>query len=453
MLPLTHASRLAAAVLFLPFAAASVSAQTAPASPALDDLLVQLESAPEDFELLWLVATQATIDGRYDEAISALERLLIYFPQDPSVRIELGVMYFRLGAYDYANRQFELAQSLDIGLTVDQTARIESFEAPIKRGISGVERSTGLTASWAYVDNPSSRSRADSVYLFSELVSTPESEGYNRAALSFNHSHQMASDDASGTMTTLRFGADAGVGQFGEFAELTISDYDIVDFTVTGEVDWLIPLGIDFEGLGLQALISGDFGQTLNDTQRTTTGGLSGYIGIRKATADTEINMGLRLQGERSWTEQDITLDDPAISLPTRMVTAAEADIVQRLNKDLTLDSKAYLGMQTGMSAPGTILAGGHTGLTLVQQSSGGSLSTTRVQGLLDVSMAEAPDPYITDAKSLSTAKIGLSLTQTWELSGNASLIISGQAWRQDSNLPNGRISDWSVSTSLPFRF
>lgn len=110
-------------------------------------------------------------------------------------------------------------------------------QAPIKRGISGVESSTGLTASWGYVDNPSSRSRADSVYLFSELVSTPESEGYNRAALSFNHSHQMASDDASGTMTTLRFGADAGVGQFGEFAELTISDYDIVDFTVTGEVD------------------------------------------------------------------------------------------------------------------------------------------------------------------------------------------------------------------------
>jgi hypothetical protein len=44
--------------------------------------------------------------GDYEAAIGALERLLFYNPNLPLVKVELGVLYYRLRAYDIAKRYF-----------------------------------------------------------------------------------------------------------------------------------------------------------------------------------------------------------------------------------------------------------------------------------------------------------------------------------------------------------
>ena len=52
-------------------------------------------------------AEQAVARGDYEAAIGALERMLYYNSNLPRVKLELGVLYFKLGSYDLAQGYFE----------------------------------------------------------------------------------------------------------------------------------------------------------------------------------------------------------------------------------------------------------------------------------------------------------------------------------------------------------
>lgn len=57
---------------------------------------------PADLDTTFEYAELAVKVGDVEGAISALERMLIYNPDLPRVRLELGVLYFRLGSYEIA---------------------------------------------------------------------------------------------------------------------------------------------------------------------------------------------------------------------------------------------------------------------------------------------------------------------------------------------------------------
>ncbi|MBN9086199.1 MAG: hypothetical protein J0J01_04750 [Reyranella sp.] len=66
--------------------------------------------------------------GDYEAAIGALERLLFYNPNLPLVKFELGVLYYRLRAYDIAKRYLSEAQaSPDVNTAT--RAKIEAYLA------------------------------------------------------------------------------------------------------------------------------------------------------------------------------------------------------------------------------------------------------------------------------------------------------------------------------------
>ena len=74
-----------------------------------DALLKQMIANPSDLDVAFEYANLSSQVGDYEGAISALERMLIYAPNTPRLQLELGILYYRLGAYEVARSYFEQA--------------------------------------------------------------------------------------------------------------------------------------------------------------------------------------------------------------------------------------------------------------------------------------------------------------------------------------------------------
>ena len=64
-------------------------------------------SKPANLDVLFRFASLASQTGDLEGAISALERMLLINPDLPRVRLELGVLYYRLGSYEVARTYLE----------------------------------------------------------------------------------------------------------------------------------------------------------------------------------------------------------------------------------------------------------------------------------------------------------------------------------------------------------
>ena len=69
-------------------------------------LLQEMLARPNDLDLAFEYAKLSSAAGDYEGAISTLERMLIYAPNTARIQLELGVLYYRLGAYDVARSYF-----------------------------------------------------------------------------------------------------------------------------------------------------------------------------------------------------------------------------------------------------------------------------------------------------------------------------------------------------------
>jgi tetratricopeptide (TPR) repeat protein len=86
------------------------------AQPATESLEKDYDAAfqemlrqPGNLDVLFRFATIATQTGDLEGAVSALERMLLIDPNLPRVRLELGVLYFRLGSYEIARTYLQSA--------------------------------------------------------------------------------------------------------------------------------------------------------------------------------------------------------------------------------------------------------------------------------------------------------------------------------------------------------
>src|SRR3546814_10407746 len=67
-----------------------------------DALFQTMLERPADLDVMFEFAALAARLGEHDAAISTLERMLIYNPELPRVRLELGALYMRVGADEMA---------------------------------------------------------------------------------------------------------------------------------------------------------------------------------------------------------------------------------------------------------------------------------------------------------------------------------------------------------------
>src|SRR5687768_17987958 len=83
----------------------SLSQTTPPAAiddPELDRLFERMLREPANLDIMFQYAQRAVENGNYDAAIGTLSRMLLFNPNLPRVRLELGALYFQLGSYEAA---------------------------------------------------------------------------------------------------------------------------------------------------------------------------------------------------------------------------------------------------------------------------------------------------------------------------------------------------------------
>src|SRR5579862_3123626 len=87
--------------------AQEVAGSDAELRAAADLLFKRMLVKPDDLDTAFRYSQIETKLGDYEAAIGALERMLFYNSNLPRVKLELGVLYFRLGSYDLAKGYFE----------------------------------------------------------------------------------------------------------------------------------------------------------------------------------------------------------------------------------------------------------------------------------------------------------------------------------------------------------
>jgi tetratricopeptide (TPR) repeat protein len=118
-----------------PAAAQTVSGQERSRLEAQKQALFQeMLRNPANLDVTFAYADVAARLGDYEEAVSALDRMLLFNPNLPRVELEIGALYFRMGSYDLASDYFARAAASNPPPEV--RARIEEYQAQIEKATS-----------------------------------------------------------------------------------------------------------------------------------------------------------------------------------------------------------------------------------------------------------------------------------------------------------------------------
>ncbi len=151
--------------------ASAAWAQT-PSGRPTGNLQAQYEEAfqetlrqPANLDVLFRFAGLAAETGDLEGAISALERMLIINPDIPRVRLELGVLYFRLGSYQAARTYLQTALNSP-SLPPEIRGRAEQFMAETQKRLSPSYFSGEAFLGWRYQSNANLGPSNSNILLF-----------------------------------------------------------------------------------------------------------------------------------------------------------------------------------------------------------------------------------------------------------------------------------------------
>jgi tetratricopeptide (TPR) repeat protein len=117
-----------------------------------DRLFQELLKSPNDLETMKQFAYLATRLRKYEAAIATFERMLLINANLPAVRLEVGVLYYRLGAYDTAKVYLEGALD-DPATTPTAKARARRYLDEVDRRLSNHSLSGAVMAGVRYQTN------------------------------------------------------------------------------------------------------------------------------------------------------------------------------------------------------------------------------------------------------------------------------------------------------------
>ncbi|WP_146620123.1 tetratricopeptide repeat protein [Acuticoccus sediminis] len=115
----------------------AASAQTGTSGPSAlearrDQLFLATLNDPDNLDVAFEYALISAKLGDYEGAIATLERILVFAPNLPRVQLELGVLYYRIGARDMARSYLE-AVAAQPNLPAPVRERVESFLGAITK--------------------------------------------------------------------------------------------------------------------------------------------------------------------------------------------------------------------------------------------------------------------------------------------------------------------------------
>jgi len=141
---------------------------------AYDDAFASMMADPQSLDKTFAFAELAARKGDLEGAVSALERMLFVNPDLPRVKLELGVLYFRLGSYETARAYLQAA--LDTPNVPDPVReRANSFLSEIDKRAS-VHRFSGTLYGGMRVQSNANAAPSGTQVMANGLASTLSSQ-------------------------------------------------------------------------------------------------------------------------------------------------------------------------------------------------------------------------------------------------------------------------------------
>jgi len=196
-------------------AAWEVQAQTPGATPAVasSDVERQYNAAfqdmlarPANLDVLFKFASLASQTGDLEGAVSALERMLLINPDLPRVRLELGVLYYRLGSYEVSRTYLEGALKSP-NLPPEVRSRANQFMSEVASKERPSHFSGDLFVGWRYQSNANLGPATTNVLLFGQIASLNQqavgtSDWGVVSSAQIRHSYDLGRQDKSAIETT-----------------------------------------------------------------------------------------------------------------------------------------------------------------------------------------------------------------------------------------------------------
>lgn len=215
-------------------------------------LFQRMLERPDDLDSAFEYAALSVQAGDLEAAVSTLERMLIFAPGLPRLQLELGVLYYRLAAYETARSYFEAAVA-GPNVPDEVRGRVEQYLGGIDIAGRTTRFSGQVRAGIRYQTN-ANRAPLDSTIILNGLPFTLDpgslgsSDGNVYAAGVFHLSHNLASQGDTLEVDLVTYASK----QF-EREELDVA---LAELTV-GPAFNLGRFGIENGALGVYGIVSG----------------------------------------------------------------------------------------------------------------------------------------------------------------------------------------------------
>ncbi len=245
-------------------------------------LFAKMMVEPANLEIAFEYASLSAQAGDLESAISTLERMLIFAPDEPRLQLELGVLYYRLGSYEVARNYLNAALKAP-NIPISVKMRVDSYLAEI-RDRTAIDRFNGAVVfGTRFQSNATGGTRNDTLNLgwfdFPLPDDAKADSDFNAFVLgNFLYSHDLASQGDRFDVQLLTYGT-----LYGEHHEINIA---LAELTF-GPVFSLDRFDLDHTDFGIYGILGG---VTLSGDPYQLSGG-AGVMLDKALTRDTRARL------------------------------------------------------------------------------------------------------------------------------------------------------------------
>ena len=177
--------------------------------PEYDAAFEEMLRRPADLEVLFRFATIASKTGDLEGAVSALERMLLIDPNMPRVRLELGVLYFRLGSYEIARTYLQSALTSP-NVPADVREKCNQYIAELDKRLTRSRFAGDIFLGTRYQSNANLGPANSSVRLFGQVANLNQNSlgAADWGAITtgqFRHTYDLETQDKAAIETQLTY--------------------------------------------------------------------------------------------------------------------------------------------------------------------------------------------------------------------------------------------------------
>ena len=186
-----------------------------------EEIFKQLFKDPTNLSLLFKYANISILVGDLEGAIGVFEQMLIYDSKLPRIRLELGVLYFRLGAYALASNYLKSVKEFNPPPEVE--ARVDQFLEAIVSAEEPFQWQQNLSLGWKHTTNGNSGIYADFIEIGDFLLEVdPDSKREGDQSALYNYSLSIDQDLNHPRGDNIQYFFSYGADRFETFSQFDI---------------------------------------------------------------------------------------------------------------------------------------------------------------------------------------------------------------------------------------